>query len=274
MLTGLTDGMPELSSQKDPLLSDPTSSINEDEISDISEQILYTASFEELANNNLQYDTVIWVSISLVLVLAWGAGIIMLLYLPYRRYFLRKDILSRKLYVTSNEIVYKVSRPSFVPFWGVTTIEKQIPLSLVIDIIIEQGCLQSVYGIHTFRVESVAHGKAAPVDELLVQGVSNPGYLRKVIIAEASKLSNFGRHGKPVPHTCEGFITPSGSFTERPTVLRSPSKTLKMTSSPRYASVERTLPGDLLLNKLEEVNKSVKKIELLVEKAQASPGRI
>lgn len=42
------------------------------------------------------------------------------------------------------------------------------------------GCLQSVYGIHTFRVESIAHGKAAPVDELQVQGVGNPGLLRKV----------------------------------------------------------------------------------------------
>lgn len=42
------------------------------------------------------------------------------------------------------------------------------------------GWLQSIYGIHTFRVESVAHRKAAPVDELQVQGVSNPGLLRKV----------------------------------------------------------------------------------------------
>lgn len=38
-----------------------------------------------------------------------------------------------------------------------------------------------MYGIHTFRVESIAHGKAAPVDELQVQGVSNPGLLRKVL---------------------------------------------------------------------------------------------
>lgn len=43
------------------------------------------------------------------------------------------------------------------------------------------GCLQSVFGIHTFRIESVARGKAAPVDELLVQGVSCPGMLRKVV---------------------------------------------------------------------------------------------
>lgn len=38
-----------------------------------------------------------------------------------------------------------------------------------------------MYGIHTFRVESIAHGKAAPVDELQVQGVANPALLRKVM---------------------------------------------------------------------------------------------
>ena len=42
------------------------------------------------------------------------------------------------------------------------------------------GCLQSVYGMHTFRVESIAYGKAAPVDELQLQGVYKPGVLRKV----------------------------------------------------------------------------------------------
>lgn len=42
------------------------------------------------------------------------------------------------------------------------------------------GCLQSIYGIHTFRLESIAHGKAAPVDELQVQGVYDPSLLRKV----------------------------------------------------------------------------------------------
>jgi hypothetical protein len=41
--------------------------------------------------------------------------------------------------------------------------------------------LQSLYGIHTFRVESIVRGKAAPVDELQVQGVADPGVLRKVL---------------------------------------------------------------------------------------------
>ena len=42
------------------------------------------------------------------------------------------------------------------------------------------GCLQSIYGVQTFRLESIAHGKAAPVDELQIQGVSDPSVLRKV----------------------------------------------------------------------------------------------
>lgn len=36
-------------------------------------------------------------------------------------------------------LFFKVSRPSFIPFWGSITIEKHVPLSKVIDIIIEQG---------------------------------------------------------------------------------------------------------------------------------------
>jgi hypothetical protein len=78
------------------------------DVEDEEEQILYVASFEELAGNHVKYDTIIWVSISLLLVLAWGIGIILLLCLPIRRCLLQKDISSRKLYVTANEIVYKV----------------------------------------------------------------------------------------------------------------------------------------------------------------------
>ncbi|KAJ7962333.1 putative Transmembrane protein [Quillaja saponaria] len=267
MLLGHTDGLSELRSSKDHLLADPVSELDEDEY--CSEQIVYAASFEELASNCIQYDIVIWLSISLLLVLAWGVGIIMLLYLPYRRYVLRKDLSSRKLYVTSTEIVYKVSRPSYIPFWGKTATEKHLPLSLVIDIIIEQGCLQSVYGMHTFRIESIAHGKAAPVDELQVQGVSNPSLFRKVIMTEASKVAqDHIKSWKPAALTSDGEnMLRTGSLTEGPSVLRSPSKSWKMTGSPRNSAARR-LPGDLLLNKLEEVSKSVKKIELLIEKSR------
>ncbi|KAJ4726992.1 putative Transmembrane protein [Melia azedarach] len=282
MLMGHTDGLSERQSSQAHLLADPELEVEEDDddengAADNSEEILYEASFEELADNTVKYDTIIWVSISLLLVLAWGVGIFMLLYLPIRRYVLRKDILSRKLYITPSEIVYKVSRPSFIPFWGKTTIEKHVPLSLVIDVIIEQGCLQSVYGIHTFRVESIAHGKAAPVDELQVQGVGNPGLLRKVIVTEAAKvIQDAGRNWKHSVLTVEGESMPrTASLTEGPAFLRSPSRSWKMVGSPHQASVERRgiAAGEMILQKLNEVNKSVEKIKLLVEKSKDSPRR-
>lgn len=110
MLMGHTDGISECSASMGRLLPDHGSEIDDDRGSDPGEPILYTASFEELARNHIKYDTIIWLSISLLLVLAWGVGIIMLLYLPFRRYVLQKDISSRKLYVTPTKILYKVQK--------------------------------------------------------------------------------------------------------------------------------------------------------------------
>ncbi|KAJ1408569.1 hypothetical protein SESBI_23348 [Sesbania bispinosa] len=272
MLIGHTDRLSELRSSRDQILADPVSELGDDEEEGCLEQILYSSSFEELASNSIKYDTIIWLSISLLLVLAWGIGLIMLLYLPIRRYVLQKDLSSRRLYVTHTEIVYKVSRPSFIPFWGTVTIERRVPLSLVIDIIIEQGCVQSIYGIHTFRVESIARGRAAPVDELQVQGISDPDLLRKVIITEASKISrNVSRSGRPIgPGIDVENVARMPATSEGSVVLRSPSKSWKVTGSPRSSSLERRVAGGLLLNKLEEVNKSVKRLELLIEKSHSS----
>ncbi|GAB2224170.1 hypothetical protein Droror1_Dr00004919 [Drosera rotundifolia] len=272
MLMGHVVGLPEPSSETDILLPDHLSEVVEDdEEAGSSSQILYMASFEELAKNYLLYDTIIWFLISLLLVLAWGIGVLMMLYLPIKRYILQKDISSRKLFVTPAEIVYKVSRPSFIPFWGVATIETRVPLGLVIDIIIEQGWLQSMYGIHTVRIESISHGKAAPVDELQVQGVSNPGLLRKVIITEASKVIQdpsralrLGSHASP-----GDFTGRMGSLTDGTAAFRSPSKNWRVPDSPYFPAADHrsTGSGDLLLHKLDEVNRSVKRIELLIEKS-------
>lgn len=69
--------------------------------------VLYAASFREMEQNFVKYQTVQWVLYSLLLILAWGIGLLMLLYLPVRRFILRKDIRSRSLYLTPNAIVYK-----------------------------------------------------------------------------------------------------------------------------------------------------------------------
>lgn len=106
MFSGHTIGLHGRTESDEQLLEDPVSEVGDEE--ETSGKVLFAASFEEFSKNHVQYDTVIWVLISVLLVLAWGVGLIMLLYLPIRRYVLQKDISSRRLYVTSNEIVYKV----------------------------------------------------------------------------------------------------------------------------------------------------------------------
>ncbi|KAF2282569.1 hypothetical protein GH714_043198 [Hevea brasiliensis] len=112
------------------------------------------------------------------------------------------------------------------------------------------GCIQSVYGIHTFRVERIASGKAAPVGELQVQGVINPALLRKVIITEAAKnTQDVGKGWKPAAYTGEG---------------KGKSRTVSLVRE------------QLLLNRQPKAGRCVydihdQKIELLVEKSQTAP---
>lgn len=275
MLAGHAEGLHRLSSTRDVLLSDPVSELDVYE-EEQPRQILHMASFEELSTKYVMYDTIIWASISLLLVLAWGIGAVMLLYLPFRRFVLQKHVASCKLYVTPEEIVYKVARPSYIPFWGDIKIEKHVPLSLVLDIIIEQGWLQSMFGIHTFKIESIAHGNAAPVDVLQIQGVYDYDVLRKVIVTEASKAQKVGREGRYTFQTGESEgVVRMGSFTDGPSVFRSPSRTYKVPSSPHPTLSEQHRVGlspDVFLYKIEEVNKSVKKLESLMQNPKTTPG--
>jgi hypothetical protein len=78
------------------------------ENNDEEEAVLYAASFRETEKNFVKYQTVQWVLYSVLLILAWGIGLLMLIYIPIRKFILRKDIRSRTLYLTPNAIVYKV----------------------------------------------------------------------------------------------------------------------------------------------------------------------
>ncbi|OQU85771.1 hypothetical protein SORBI_3004G304900 [Sorghum bicolor] len=252
MLSGHAVTLSERSASGTRLIEDVAREAgDEEEEADAAARVVYRASFQELMPNYLQYDTIIWALISLLLVLAWGIGLLLLLYLPYKRYVLKRDILSRQLFVTENKIVYKVTRPSYWPFMGTVKKEIKVPLHLILDVIIEQGCLQSAYSLYTFRIESIAHGKPAPVDELQFHCVHNPDFLRKVIIREASRSIREVQSWKTTLYSEEGpsHVT-SG--------LHSPSAKVK--DSPIHAALysKGKLPDNIVLHKIEELSRSVK----------------
>ncbi|KAG4956983.1 hypothetical protein JHK84_042949 [Glycine max] len=199
------------------------------------EAVLYAASFREMEEGFVKYQTVQWVLYSVLLILAWGIGILMLLYLPVRRFILRKDVRSRTLYLTPNAIV---TRPVSFPCFGVLKKEKHVLLHSVADVVIEQGYLQSLFGVYSLRIENVGV-RRPPSDDVKIQGVANPNAFRKAVMMRLSNMRNeiLSRQVstlEDVPHH----------------LMMSPSMSLKHDPNPS---------GELLLmQKLEEVGSSVK----------------
>ncbi|XP_061354979.1 uncharacterized protein LOC133299525 [Gastrolobium bilobum] len=218
------------------------------QVEEEEETALYAASFQEMEQNFVKYHTMQWVLYSLLLILAWGIGLLMLLYLPIRRFILRKDILSRTLYLTPTAIVYKVTRPVPFPCFGVLKKEKHVLLHSVADVVVEQGYLQSLYGVHSLRIENVGV-RRPPSDDVKILGISDPNAFRKAVMMRLSNMRNeiSSRHVSTVEDV--------------PHLMMSPSKSLRYDTTPS---------GELLLlQKLEEVGSSVKRIQTLFEEQQS-----
>ena len=102
---GLPDERVQVDALERHLLGDLSSN---DYNRSIEDEVLHDASFAEMEDNFVKYQIAQWILLSLLLVLAWGVGVLMLLYLPIRIYVCRRDFCSRKLYLTPHAVVYKV----------------------------------------------------------------------------------------------------------------------------------------------------------------------
>ncbi|XVF48848.1 hypothetical protein PTKIN_Ptkin03bG0221400 [Pterospermum kingtungense] len=255
---GTRDEVVEIESLERSLL--PESVTGEDETAaDDDEPVLYTASFSETEEDFVKYQTALWVLYSLPLILAFFFGLFMLLYIPIRRYILRKDIRSRKLYLTPNSIVYKVRRPVPIPCFGVLQKEKHVLLPSVADVVVEQDYLQSRFGVYSLRIENVGV-RRPPSDDVQIQGIANPNAFRKAVLTRLSNMRT------------EVFSRQVPTIEDTPNLrIQSPAAWLSPPRSLRHDAIPHS--GDLaLLQKLEEVGSSVKRVQSLIEEqhSQAS----
>lgn len=226
-------------------------------IAEVEEPVLYMASFSEGEDDVVKYESATWILYSILLMLAWGLGLLMLLYLPLRLYILRKDIKSRKLYITPTSIVYKVCRPVAFPCFGVLRREKHVVLSSVADIVIEQGYLQSKFGVYSVRIEN-AGVRRPPGDDVQIKGIANPHAFRKAVLMHLSKMRS------EVYTTLEASAAedvPSARIGRSTLTSMSPSKSVKSGSSSQIGE-------QAILQKLEEVGSSVKRLQSLIEEQQ------
>ncbi|EEE53470.1 hypothetical protein OsJ_36601 [Oryza sativa Japonica Group] len=226
--------------------------LSPDDYKGISEdEILYDASFEATEDKFVKYQITWWILLSVLLILAWGVGLLMLLYLPIWIYVCRKDFRSRKLCLTPHAIVYKVTRPATFPCFGVLRNEKHVVLHSVSDIVVEQGYLQSLFGIYSIRFENIGVRKPSS-DDIKITGISHPHDFRKTCFLQAVLVhllntSNLNLSRKAYVHDDQQSTS---------------SKPITMSSVPPL--------GDLILEKLDEVEISVKKMQTLLEDVERS----
>ncbi|KAF0887638.1 hypothetical protein E2562_002354 [Oryza meyeriana var. granulata] len=210
------------------------------------DEILYDASFGEMEDKFVKYQITRWILLSILLILAWGVGLLMLLYLPIWIHVCQRDFRSRKLCLTPHSIVYKVTKPVAFPCFGVLRNEKHVILPSVSDIAVEQGYLQSFFGIYSIRIENIGVRRPA-CDDIKITGVTYPHDFRKAVLVHLLNARNLNLSRKAYVHD-DHQSTSSNPIT--------------MSSVPPL--------GDLILEKLDEVEISVKKMQALLEGVETS----
>lgn len=148
----------------------------------------------------------------------------------------------------------QVTRPVPFPCFGVLKKEKHVLLPSVADVIVEQGYLQSLFGVYSLRIENVGV-RRPPSDDVKIQGIANPSAFRKAVLARLSYMRS-EIVSKQVS-TIEGI--PSLRIDHSSALAwTSPSKSLKHDSVSNSGFL-------MLLQKLDEVGSSVKRVEMLIE---------
>jgi hypothetical protein len=158
-------------------------------------QVLYRASFGPAAiEKYISYKTWGWVLISLCMILAYGMGIFMLIYLPVMRHIWREEIKKRRLYVTSESVVFKTETPCCCPCFGSSRQEKHVMISLVTDVVLSQSWFQQKFGIFQVAVENAGQGNTDPNGrpkmDVSVVAVDDPQMLKRVILMSATYKRN------------------------------------------------------------------------------------
>lgn len=155
-------------------------------------RVLYRASFEEMEDTYVRYRTWALFFIGLAMIFAYGLGFLILLWIPVLRYIARQDLRSRRLYITSENVVYKNAPPACCPCFGVNRTEKHILLPLITDVVLSQSWFEAWFGIWTVTIENAGQGGGgggnnhAATPDLKIQGIYQPELFKKLLLRAAT----------------------------------------------------------------------------------------
>mmetsp|Transcript_29672 Transcript_29672/g.82898 ORF Transcript_29672/g.82898 Transcript_29672/m.82898 type:complete len:190 (+) Transcript_29672:110-679(+) len=119
-----------------------------------SAPILYRAHLQE--DNLVNYDSVLLAIIGLVLCWFYFIGILVWLYIPYRRWYFRKQVESTELYITPENLVLRYETPSCASASRPRSVH--FPLRHIVQVDQSQSVLQAKFGLDSVYVHTSGGG--------------------------------------------------------------------------------------------------------------------
>jgi len=227
--------------------------------------VLYRASFGELEDTYIRYRTWALFGISLVMILAYGLGLLMLVWLPVLRYIAREDLRSRRLYITSENVVYKNAPPACCPCFGVNKTEKHILLPLITDVVLSQSWFEAWFGIWTVSIENAGQGGGGGANnrvtpDLKIQGIYQPEIFKKLLLRAATAK----RAGMQFTQDdVEGIVNSHHSHSPSPLPPVAAYSTVPLGYPPHYAA---SAPSVASTEQVQAMNDTLIRMEHLLER--------
>jgi hypothetical protein len=203
------------------------------------------------------YYTSGYILLSILLIPAYGVGLIMLLLAPAMIYVKYQDMINRRLFVTSETLVYKTSVPAIIPCCGNNVSEKHVMLSLITDVIVEQGWYAACFGLYTVKIENAGQG-AGPnaLADLRIVGLEDAKNFKKVVLRAVTAK----RNGVPL-QASDISMAEEHSKAGTPLLAKS---FVPLENSTRYSP--SSAPQSVLLpaQSIEQLNSTLLRIEQLL----------
>mmetsp|Transcript_24841 Transcript_24841/g.42418 ORF Transcript_24841/g.42418 Transcript_24841/m.42418 type:complete len:268 (-) Transcript_24841:74-877(-) len=220
--------------------------------------IIYAASFKRNADTYMYYIGFATFLCGIPCILFYGIGLLLMIYTPVFMYIAYQDIITRKLFVTSDSVIYITSPPCCLPCFGVNKTEKHVLLSLVTDVIVEQSWYASCWGLEGVRIENAGQGagQGKPGD-LSFTGIEHAKLFKKIVLrAAASK-----RAGQSLSRDDIDSIISGEAAALRPLQDSGPVAGIYGTNS-TISSANVSSPETN--EKLDQLNETMKRIEQLL----------
>ena len=223
-------------------------------------QVLWSANQEGMESAYKKYHTTLWCLLGLVLIPAYGVGLLLLLWAPVIWLNARDGFRARRFYVTEKGIVLRLREPVTCRCCGVNSAEKHLLHSVVTDVSVTQNFVQRWFGLHTIRVETPGQSRAGvdatATSDIEVLGLTEPMAVKAVLLLAVT----LGREDQDFDSSML-YEMETASAVRRLEIMRK-------ARGLEAGNAENGAPGSVH-GQLETMNETLRDIQVILEKQNA-----